>query len=125
MILVNNWIPKDSAMQKTWKDIFVRILHPFTPHLAEELWERLWNTESVFKSSWPKYDEKLVIDDTIIIAIQVLWKVRWTIEISPKEDKDSVLEKAKSEPTVAKWLEWKDLIKEIYVPGKIVNLVVK
>jgi leucyl-tRNA synthetase len=125
MILVNNWLPKDKKLQLEWKNIFVRLLHPFTPHLSEELWERLWNTESVFKSSWPKYDEKMTIDDTITIAVQILWKVRWTIEISKDEDQSSVLKKAKSSPDIIKWIEWKEIVKEIYVPGKIVNLVVK
>ncbi len=125
IILVNNWLPQEQKNQTQWKGIFIKLLHPFAPHLAEELWEKLWNTESVFKSSWPKYDEKLIIDNKLKIAIQVLWKVRWTIEISPDEDKESVLEKAKTNPNISKWLEWKDLVKEIYVPGKIVNLVVK
>ncbi len=125
MILVNNWLPKDVSKQDEWKNMFVRILHPFAPHLAEELWERLWEKNSVFFSSWPKYYENMTIDDTITIAVQVLWKVRWEIEIAKDEDKQSVLTKAKQNQDVAKWLDWKDLIKEIYVPGKIVNLVVK
>ncbi len=125
IILVNNGLPKSKEFQTEWKDTFIRLLHPFAPHLAEELWERIWKTDSVFKSTWPKYDEKMTIDDTIKIAVQVLGKVRWTIEINKDEDKDSVLEKAKTNPDITKWLEWKNLIKEIYVPGKIVNLVIK
>ena len=80
---------------------------------------------SIFNSVWPEYDEKMTVDDTIKIAVQVLGKVRWTIEIAKDEDKESVLEKAKNNPDLAKWLEGKELVKEIYVPGKIVNLVVK
>lgn len=125
MILVNNWLPKDEKIQTEWKSIFVRLLHPFAPHLAEELWEQSWETKSIFLSTWPKYDEKLTIDDTIKIAVQVLGKVRWDIEISKDESKDSVLEKAKNNPDIIKWLDWKQLVKEIYVPGKIVNFVVK
>ena len=138
MILVNNWLPKNDKLQEEWKSIFVRILHPFAPHLAEELWERLTSPQpspqgegvvqeykSIFLSQWPTYDEKMVIDNTVKIGVQVLGKLRWTIEVSKDEDKDSVLEKAKSNPDVAKWLEGKNLVKEIYVPGKIVNLVVK
>jgi leucyl-tRNA synthetase len=125
MILVNNWLPKDEKLQKEWKNIFIRILHPFAPHLAEELWERIWEKESVFNSIWPEYDEAMTIDDTIKIAVQVLGKVRWTIQINKDEDKDSVLEKAKNNPDVAKWLKWKNIVKEIYVPWKIVNLVIK
>ena len=125
IILVNNWLPKDNKLQAEWKNIFIRILHPFAPHLAEELWERIWKKDSVFNSIWPEFDEKMTIDDTIKIAVQVLGKVRWTIEINKDEEKDSVLEKARTNEDVTKWLEWKNLVKEIYVPGKIVNLVIK
>ena len=93
--------------------------------MAEELWERIWEEKSVFFSTWPEYDEKMTIDDTIKIAVQVLGKLRWTIEINKDENKDTVLDKAKSNIDVVKWLEWKEIVKEIYVPWKIVNLVVK
>ena len=125
MILVNNWLPKDEVKKAEWKNIFVRILHPFAPHLAEELWERIWEKKSVFFSTWPKYDEKMVVDNEVTIWVQVLWKVRWQIVIWLDEDKDSVLAKAKANPDVAKWLEWKEIVKEIYVPGKILNIVIK
>jgi leucyl-tRNA synthetase len=125
MILVNNWLPKDTELQTKWKNIFIRILHPFAPHLSEELWERIWEKDSVFNSVWPEFDEKMTIDNTITIAVQVLGKVRWTIEINKDENKNSVLEKARTNKNIIKWLEWKNLVKEIYVPGKIVNLVVK
>lgn len=125
MILVNNWLPKDENLQKEWKNIFVRILHPFAPHLAEELWEIIWEKESVFFSSWPKYDENLVVDDEVTIWVQIMWKVRWEIKIWVSEDKDSVLTKAKSNEDVKKWIEWKEIVKEIYVPGKILNIVIK
>jgi leucyl-tRNA synthetase len=124
MILVNNWLPNDEKFQKEWKSIFVRLLHPFAPFLAEELWEKLWNKKSIFFSTWPEYDKNMLEDDTIKIAVQVLWKVRWTIEISKDEDKASVLEKAKNEENVNKYLEWKTIKKEIYVPGKIINFVI-
>lgn len=125
MILVNNWLPKDEVKKAEWKNIFVRILHPFAPHLAEELWERIWEKKSVFFSTWPKYDEKMVVDNEVTIWVQVLWKVRWQIVIWLDEDKDSVLVKAKANPDIAKWLEWKEIVKEIYVPGKILNIVIK
>ena len=125
MILVNNWLPKDENLQKDWKNIFIRILHPFAPHLAEELWERIWEKESVFFSSWPKFDEKMVIDDEVTIWVQVMWKVRWEIKISVNEDKESVLQKAKENESVKKWLEQKEIVKEIYIPWKILNIVVK
>ncbi len=145
MILVNNWLPKDEKLQKDFKEKLAIILSPFAPHLAEELWERLDvdmsiygiskdainsistknNYNSIFFARWPEYDKKLVVDDTIKIAVQVLWKVRWTIEIAKDENKDSVLKKAKNNSDIVKWLEGKELIKEIYVPWKIINFVVK
>lgn len=125
MILVNNWLPKDENLQKEWKNIFARLLHPFAPHLAEELWERIWEKKSVFFSSWPKYDEKMTVDNEVTIWVQVMWKVRWQIKIWVSEDKDSVLAKAKSNEDVKKWIDWKEIVKEIYVPGKILNIVVK
>ena len=123
MILVNNWLPKDG--QEEFKKTLLKILSPFAPHLSEELWEQTWEKNSIFFASWPKYDEKLIIDDVITIAVQVLGKLRGNIEINVWEDKESVLKKAKNNPNVSKWLEDKQLVKEIYVPGKIVNLVVK
>jgi leucyl-tRNA synthetase len=110
---------------RKWKEIFLKLLHPFAPHMAEELWQKLWNNESIFFTNWPEYDEKLIIDEEVEIAVQVLWKLRWTIIISRDEDKDAILTKAKNNEEVRKWLEWKELVKEIYVPWKIVNFVVK
>ena len=127
MILVNNGLPKNKELQREWRERFVVILNPFAPHLAEELWERMnkESVESVSKQAWPTYDEKMTIDDTITIWVQVLGKLRGDIEIAKDEDKESVLEKAKNNPNVAKFIEGKQVIKEIYVPGRIVNLVVK
>lgn len=125
MILVNYGRPSDEKLFSEWKESFAIILSAFAPHLWEELWSILWNTTSVFHAPWPEYDEKMVVDDTIVIGVQVLWKLRGEIEIAADEAKDSVLEKAKAHEWVAKWLEWKELVKEIYVPGRIVNLVVK
>jgi len=127
MILVNNWLPKNIELQREWRKTFLVILNPFAPHLAEELWERMnkENISSLSLESWPKYDEDMTIDDTITIWVQVLGKLRWTIEINKDEEQNSVLEKARNNEEVAKWLEWKEIVKEIYVPGKIVNIVVK
>lgn len=92
------------------------LLHPFAPHLAEELWEILHTplptspltgerSLSIFFAPWPLYDPKLVVDDTVTIGVQVLGKLRGEIEIAPDEPQASVLEKAKANENVAKWLE--------------------
>lgn len=80
---------------------------------------------SIFFAPWPEYDEAMTIDSQVTIGVQVLGKLRGEIQIAVDESKESVLEKAKTNENVMKWLEGKDLVKEIYVPGKIVNLVVK
>lgn len=125
MICVNYGMPKDATIAADWKESFLEILHPFAPHIAEELWQQIGKTESIFETSWPQYDAQLVVDDTIQIGVQVNGKVRGDIIIGKDEDKDSVLTKAKTNTDVAKWLEGKEIVKEIYVPEKILNIVIK
>ncbi len=124
MILVNEL----SAVDKISKDIFeklVLILAPFAPHLSEELWERLWNKFSVFNQNvWPKYKEKYLVQDTIKMAIQFNGKVRWTIEVAPDANQDQIMELVKQNEKMSKYLEW-DIVKIIYIPWKICNIVVK
>lgn len=84
-----------------------------------------YGKDSVFFADWPHYDEAMTVDNEVTIGVQVLGKLRGEITISKDEDKASVLEKAKTNENVIKWLEGKEVVKEIYVPGKIVNLVVK
>ena len=135
MICINEWTPKDEELNKEWKEAFLILLHPFAPHMSEELWSLLRpvslnetglsKRKSIFFASWPKYDENLVKDDTITIWVQVLWKLRWEIEIWTNEDKDSVIKKAKENESIKKWIVGKEIVKEIYVPWKIVNIVIK
>jgi leucyl-tRNA synthetase len=125
MILANSGTPANQEWKQEWLEKFAIILHPFVPHFAEELWEKLGNKQSIFSASWPEYDEKLVVDDEVIIWVQVLGKLRWELAINVAENKDIILQKARELEGVAKWIEWKEIIKEIYVPGKIVNIVIK
>jgi leucyl-tRNA synthetase len=125
MILANYWTPKDESLRKEWLEKFAIILHPFVPHFAEELWEIIWNKESIFNAEWPKYDESLTLDDVIVIWIQVLGKLRGELEINVSENKENIISRAKEVESVKKWLEGKEIVKEIYVPWKIVNIVVK
>ena len=106
---------------ETIRDIII-LLAPFAPHLSEELWERLGNNTSVFEAKWPAYDESMLVDDTVEIPIQVNGKIRGNVNIDANLDKDSVIALAKEQ--VADKLQG-NVIKEIYVPGKIINFVVK
>jgi len=67
MILANYGTPKVENLKKQWLEKFVIILHPFVPHFAEELWEKLGNKESIFYANWPEYDESLTVDDEVVI----------------------------------------------------------
>ena len=102
--------------------VFVQLIAPFAPHIAEELWERLGGTESVFHATWPVYDEALMKEDTIEIAVQVNGKMRGTITVAADISKEDALLQAKE--MLGERLTG-SIVKEIYVPGKIVNIVAK
>ena len=99
------------------------MLSPFVPHIAEELWEVTGHNKSVFYANWPIYDENKMKDDIIEIAIQVNGKLRDSIKVDAGISKDDALKMAKE--AIASRLEGVEIVKEIYVPGKIVNIVVK
>ena len=113
---------KDGGIDKETLETAVILMAPFAPHIAEELWSVLGHDTSVFDNTWPKYDAELMKDDEVEIAVQINGKTKGVVMIAPDEAKDSVLSKAKE--AVADKLTG-NIIKEIYVPGKIVNIVVK
>ncbi|MBQ6555366.1 MAG: leucine--tRNA ligase, partial [Firmicutes bacterium] len=98
------------------------LLAPFAPHIAEEMWQALGRKESVFKQQWPSYDESKMKEDTIEIAVQINGKVKATINVSADAAKDEVISDAKE--ALGSKLSG-TVVKEIYVPGRIVNIVVK
>lgn len=100
----------------------VILLAPFAPHVSAELWEQLGKEGGVFEQSWPEYDEEAMKDDTIEIAVQINGKTKGTVSIDVNESKDSVIAKAKE--VIADKLTG-NIVKEIYVPGRIVNIVMK
>ncbi len=104
---------------------FVLLLSPFAPHMGEELWERLGNKDTLAYETWPKFDEALAKQDTLTIAVQVNGKLRDTIEVQAETAKDEVLRLAKANAKVSNSLEGKEIAKEIFVPGRLVNFVVK
>ncbi len=114
-----------TRIDKVSKNIAVRLIAPLAPHLAEELWEWLGNKKSVFDAKWPEFDDAYLVEDTIELVVQVNGKVRAkTIVPSDVEEKDAI-KAAKDLDNVSKYLEGKQIIKEIYVPGRLVNIVVK
>lgn len=103
---------------------FVQLLNPFAPHLAEELWQLLGETEKLTYAAWPSYDPTLAKDDVLTIAIQVLGKTRGTVEVEPGTDQNVVESLAKALPSVAHQLQGKEIRKVIFVKDKILNFVV-
>ncbi len=120
-----NTATKATALDKTVMERFVLLLAPFTPHIAEELWARLGHNDSLAYENWPEYDAAMLVEDSIEIPVQVLGKLRGKITVPVDADKTTILEAAKCDPKVLPHIEGKTVVKEIYVPGKMVNLVVK
>ncbi len=108
---------------------FIKLLSPFAPHLTEEIWDYIGENKDgktfLTVSEWPKYDEAKTVDAVKQIGVQVNGKVRSTIELPVDIAKDEALALAKADPNVQKFMEGKTLVKEIYVPGRILNFVVK
>ena len=103
----------------------MQLLAPFAPHIGEELWERLGGTGSVAKAPWPVADESSLQSDTVKMAVQVNGKLRGEIVVEKSLGKEEIVAAAKSLENVANFLAGKTVVKEICVPGKIVNIVVK
>lgn len=106
-------------------NVFIRILCPFAPHLCEELWESIGEKPFASLAPWPEYDEAKTVEDTVEIAVQICGKLRSTITVSKTAEAADAIAAAKADPKVAAALEGKNVVKEIYVPGKIVNIVAR
>ena len=101
----------------------IRLLAPFSPHLAEELWHQMGGTESVHRQSWPVLDPEALVQDTVDLVIQVKGKVRGTIKVPSDADKATLEQLALASEVASKWLEGQLPRRVIVVPGKLVNLV--
>lgn len=123
MTLLNRFEKETSILKKDYEQ-FLLIVAPFAPHVSEEIWQTLGHKKSIHIEKWPKSNKKLIIEDKINIAIQVNGKLRATIEVDSLEESDVVTE-AKNNENVKKYLEGFEVVKTIYVRGKIVNFVVK
>ena len=124
MTLVND-IYAVGSINKENLTILIKLLSPFAPHLCEEIWEILGGEGFLSLAEWPKCDESKTVDATKEIGVQVNGKLRATIVIPTDAEKDQVLAIAKADSRVLAFTEGKTLVKEIYVPNKIVNIVVK
>ena len=125
MALIND-ITATGAITKEELKIFTILLNPFAPHITEEVFEMCKLGEGIVaEQKWPEYDEAKCKDETIEIVVQVNGKIKTKLNIPVESEKNAVLEMAKADANVAKAIEDMNIIKEIYVPNKLVNLVVK
>jgi leucyl-tRNA synthetase len=124
MVFVNGATKKGEVTKET-AETFLKLLSPFAPHLGEELWSALGHNQTITYETWPSFDPALAKDDLITMAIQVNGKTRGTIDVPADIAKEDFLSQAKEAEGVSKYFEGKTIVKEIYVPGRICNFVVK
>jgi len=104
--------------------VFLRLLSPFAPHIAEELWRCIGGEFSIHQQAWPKADQDLLIDEMVQIAVQICGRTRATIELATDADQDAALKTALQNQVVQRHVEEKQIRRVIYVPNRIVNIVV-
>ncbi|MDY4798378.1 MAG: leucine--tRNA ligase, partial [Bullifex sp.] len=124
MVLVNEMNRLEVVPKKVIETLAL-LLSPYTPHLAEELWSMMGHEPSVANQSWPTYDEELCREDTMEMVVQINGKLRSRIMMPKSASKDEMIAAAKADEKSKVWLDGKTIVKEIAIPGKLVNFVVK
>ena len=122
MSLINDFTKKGSVTKDELKTLLI-LLNPVAPHITEEIWDTMNYGGYVYEQKWPEYDEAKTVESTIEIAVQVNGKVRSTIAVPADGNKDDIISQAKEE--LGDRIAGKEIVKEIYVPGRIVNIVIK
>ncbi|GMA57871.1 hypothetical protein GCM10025858_23740 [Alicyclobacillus sacchari] len=115
---------KDGIDRSSLETLSIAIA-PFAPHLGEEMWSLLGHESSVFDATWPTYDDAWLKDDEVEIAVQVNGRVRARLTVAADIGQEDAIEQAKALPDLAEWLAGKEIAKQIYVPGRLVNIVVR
>ena len=115
----------DKGVNKAEYKTFLALLNPFAPHITEELWQQLGESGLLSIAPWPQYDESKTVESTVEMAVQVNGKLKGTIKLAADADKQAAIDAALAEEKVQHAIEGKQIVKQIVVPGKIVNIVVK
>ena len=119
---------KLEGFSKDWRQVLedlLKMLMPFAPHISSELWQQLGNNNFIEESGWPEWDEEMLKTSEIQIVVQVNGKLRGKIKVSTDSGKDEIIAIAREEDNVLKFLQDKEVLKEIFVPNKLINFVVK
>jgi leucyl-tRNA synthetase len=125
MMEFTNHFTKQERRPRAAMESLVLLLSPFAPHIAEELWEALGHKRSLAYEPWPRHDESLLVESTVELPVQINGKVRSKIAIAADADQAAALAAAKADPKVADYISGKAIVKEIVIPGRMVNIVVK
>ena len=121
MALINDFYKEGKITKGEFKTL-ITLLNPVAPHITEEIWNALGFEGRVYQTTWPEYDEAKTVESTVEIAVQINGKTKTTIAIAKEEEKDVVISAAKE--ALGDKLSG-TIVKEIYVPGRIVNIVIK
>src|SRR6185369_6289357 len=124
MIFVNHALPAGGVSRDALSR-FVRVLAPFAPHAAEEMWDALGGEGLVAHAPWPDYDPALCEEATATVVVQVNGRLRARIELSAPDDERAAREAALAHPAVRPWVEGHAVARTVFVPGKLLNLVVE
>ena len=124
MTMVNEFY-KEKTINKAEYKTFLQLLNPFAPHMTEEIFSIIGETKTINETPWPTYDEAKTIDDEIEIPVQINGKVKVVVKVAKDADEEIVKGVVHSDETMVSLLEGKNVVKEIYVKGKIYNIVVK
>jgi leucyl-tRNA synthetase len=125
MMIFVNACYKAGKCPRAFAEGFIKMLSCVSPHIGEEMWSILGHEGTIAYESWPTYDEEAIKEDTVEIAVQINGKVKATIEVGVNEESESAIAKANANKYVQAAIEGKTVVKEIYVKGRIVNIVVK
>ena len=125
LMILSNELTNAPRQNREHLKTFILLLSPFAPHLGEELWQRLGGNETLAYEPWPQYDENRLVNDTYQIPVQVNGKVRDNIVIPQDSDQESAFAAASESSKVKKYIDGKKVIKVVFVPNKIMNIVVK
>ena len=125
MMELTNAVYKADKVNKSVMEAFVLMLSPIAPHMMEELWQRLGHTGTIAYETWPTYDASQLIENEIEVVVQIMGKKRANIKVPVDATQDEVLNIAKQESRVQDFIAGKQIVKVIYVPKRLLNIVVK
>ena len=124
MMILTNEMEKQMNLSKSDYQSLLKLLSPFAPHVAEELWSSLGNRQSIFTSTWPMYDPQKLVSTSIKIMVQVNGKIRASLDIGRDLSDKELENEAMNLPEIKKWTEGKEIQKIIIIKGKVVNIVI-